>query len=120
MIRNIYGKSLRYYAFSKDRQKEFAELVSNQKRQYLHLKDIITIDISRITFFADRMFEILDWCVETGVSKMGILHSHIDDNQKKTQLENLNDFDMENECDEITLLSTRIKADISTLVNSIS
>ena len=55
------------------------------------------LNITRIKFFCDRFFEIMDWIIETGPTKHEISKSVDSDEEKRVQFEELNDFDMDND-----------------------
>ena len=131
--RDSYNMS-RYYIFPKttdvsfsnrnrdkhdqETARKFLELQKNQYQQIIGR--ISHLNITRIKFFCDRFFEIMDWVVETGPDKLIIKNSQdSDDEVKKTQLEELNEFDMENEYDEINKISKRVGVEIQNLINTL-
>jgi len=77
------------------------------------------LNITRVKFFCDRFFEIMDWIIETGPVKYEISRSNASDEQKKTQFEELNDFDMDNEYEEINKITNRVKGEIQILINTL-
>ena len=85
---------------------------------YLFLQ-LSHLNITRIKFFCDRFFEIMDWIVETGPVKHEISKSGSSDEQKRVQFEELNDFDMDNEYEEINKITNRVKGEIQILLNTL-
>ena len=77
------------------------------------------LNITRIKFFCDRFFEIFDWVVETGPTKHEISKSVSSDEEKRVQFEELNDFDMDNEYEEINKITNRVKGEIQILLNTL-
>ena len=106
----------KYYIFNSENH--LSGFLERQKSEYDKLISSINMETTRIKFFCDRFFEILKWCSETGYQKYQIWSSS-DRNQIKTQIEELNDFDMENEVEEIKKLTEYIKRDIMQLLGTI-
>lgn len=110
--------SVRYYMFDQGRQEQAKNFLSSQINQYnIIIKNLSHLDITRLKFFCDRFFEILEWCVETGPEKKRISSSNLTDEEKKSEMDRLIEFDMENEYDEINILVKRIKKEIATLLD---
>jgi len=102
-------------------QREAIHFLESQKAQYNRsIEKVSHLDITRIKFFCDRFFEILDWVIETGPTKSTIIHrTDISDEQKRTKIEELNDFDMDNEVEEITKISSRVGVEVRNLIDTI-
>ena len=101
-------------------QQTAREFLESQKSQYnILIEKLSHLNITRVKFFCDRFFEILNWVVETGPTKYQIDRSNMSDEQKRTAFEELNDFDMDNEHEEVGKIVTRVKAEIQNLVSSI-
>jgi hypothetical protein len=119
---------VKYYIFPERndsggrRDKSVAKnFLESQKAQYNRsIEKVSHLDITRIKFFCDRFFEILDWVVETGPTKSTISHrTDISDEAKRTKIEELNDFDMDNEVEEITKIARRVGIEVKNPIDTI-
>jgi hypothetical protein len=120
--------SVRYYMFPERHdvryehqrrdQSTARSFIESQKNQYnITIEKLSHLNITRIKFFCDRFFEIMDWIVETGPIKYEIDRGESSDEQKRVQFEELNDFDMDNEYEEINKITNRVKGEIQILLN---
>ena len=108
------------YAHQRRDQSTARSFLEGQKGMYQSLIEKLShLNITRVKFFCDRFFEIMDWIIETGPVKYEISRSNASDEQKKTQFEELNDFDMDNEYEEINKITNRVKGEIQILINRI-
>lgn len=98
--------------------KQYAtEYLQSQKNQYviaMSKLDSTDLHVKRLKLLCDRFFEILEWCIETSIKKMDIMSSNeMDEDSRKTAIEELNDWDFENEVDEIARLNKIITMTIT-------
>jgi hypothetical protein len=108
------------YGHNRRDQQTAREFFESQKSQYNTLiKKLSHLNITRVKFFCDRFFEILNWVVETGPTKYEISRSNMSDEQKRTAFEELNDFDMDNENEEVNKIVNRVKNEIQNLISTI-
>lgn len=115
-----------YFAFtlntSRERKVSTKEALDNalkmEKDKYDHIiKSIDNVDLDKIKFTFDRLFEILEWVNETGAEKHSIYYSN--DNVIH-RIEMLNtEFDFDNEVDEVKKLIAHGKSFINKAINSI-
>jgi hypothetical protein len=108
------------YAHQKRDQQTAREFLESQKNQYnILIEKLSHLNITRVRFFCDRFFEIFDWIIETGPTKYEISRSNISDERKRVAFEELNDFDMDNEYEEVGKIVNRVKAEIQNLISTI-
>ena len=108
------------YEHQRSDQSTARSFLESQKNQYnITIEKLSHLNITRIKFFCDRFFEIMDWVIETGPVKYEISRSGSSDEQKKAQFEELNDFDMDNEYEEINKITNRVKVEIQNLLNTL-
>jgi hypothetical protein len=119
---------VRYYAFSSKKgnrtqssQDLLRSIVDHNKNLYQQIiPQLNDEEIELIKWLCDRFFEIVDWIVETGPQKWEIMHGgdwyDRTPEEKKAGIEDLNDFDFENECEEINSLSKKITTRINNLI----
>jgi hypothetical protein len=97
------------------------DYLQSQKNQYTIIMsklDSNDIHVNRLKLLCDRFFEILEWCIETSTKKSDLMSNYeMDEDSRKTAIENLSDWDFENEIDEITRLSKLIGLTV-TKINS--
>jgi hypothetical protein len=130
VTRDTYN-SVRYYMFperdtntryehQRTDQSTARSFLESQKNQYIILIEKLShLNITRIKFFCDKFFEIMDWIIETGPTKHEISKSVDSDEEKRVQFEELNDFDMDNEYEEINKITNRVKGEIQILLNTL-
>jgi hypothetical protein len=130
MVTRATYNSVRYYMFperhdvryehQRSDQSTARSFLESQKNQYnILIEKLSHLNITRVRFFCDRFFEIFDWVVETGPTKHEISKSVASDEEKRIQFEELNDFDMDNEYEEVGKIVNRVKAEIQNLISSI-
>lgn len=118
-----------YYSFDNRRERNQNQgkqdslrgLVEYNKNLYQQIIPQLTDkEVNLVKWLCDRFFEIVDWIVETGPKKWEIMHgdAYYDrtPEEKKAAIEDLNDFDFENEYEEITSLATKITNQINKLI----
>lgn len=105
----IHQRDIGYVRFiinsTQDKLRESQNFLENQKTQTQKLLEKIpntTINIQRIKFIFDRIFEILDFCISTNEERIRINNSAISNELKFKQFDILNrDIDFENEVEEL-------------------
>ena len=119
---------VRYYSFdskkgnrTQSKQDLLRSIVDHNKNLYQQIiPQLNDEEIELIKWLCDRFFEIVDWIVETGPQKWEIMHGgdwyDRTPEEKKAAIEDLNDFDFENECEEINSLSKKITTRINNLI----
>ncbi len=114
-------RSSTYYTNPKKDQSTARSFVEGQKHLYnISIEKLSHLDIRRMKFFCDRFFEIMDWVVETGPTKYEIIRTDgLSEEQKKYQIEELNDFDMDNEYEEVDKIAKRVGVEVKNLINTL-
>lgn len=125
--KNTYDKK-QFYMFNSHDKPILVDFLSNQKKIYdKNINEIDDINTDTVKFLINKLFEILDWVNETGVSKKlislsahagDVLHPRKTDEDVLREIESLNDMDFENEVEEVSKIIRRCKIQIKNAINS--
>ncbi len=117
-----------FYMFNNHDKPILVNFLSIQKKIYnKNINEISDIGKNTVEFLINKLFEILEWINETGVSKKEIsiskydgdvLHPRKTDEDVLREIESLNDMDFENEVEEVSKIIRRCKIQIKNAINS--